>query len=405
MKVNLHRKIPYWIGLLLILIHYGDFVIHDSHRPWRHHYDEPNWIWIGVETWRVVEQGDWDSPFWLEAHSGWGLANPQLGKYFIGAPAAWYLDRNPDIHLHRFGNFGEGSPPETWPPPELYYPARLQAALFTMLAAMLLLDLTASTLNGWTGLIATILFIRHPYVDAASFHAMTDACALFGTAFAFWAVFRKNVWAAATLGGLGLGFAAATRLNGWLIAPALLLGLWLKFRRDLGSRKTFGALAIPIPLALAMCFATNPVLWRAPVEGWSRILRAAPDSGLIHGMELGTLVDIFPAFFFEMTFSHDASPAHFAFCIVLSIWLALGLATLVKSRNKNRRLMAQLAITIWTLAIVTLPNVWDRYFLPGVLAQCPIQAYGAWLTIPLARSWIKRTIRRARKIEHRDPQM
>ncbi len=81
------------------------------------------------------------------------------------------------------------------------------------------------------GLAAIALFSFHPSLLAHGHLATTDACAAaFMTlgSWAFWRWSRANGpglgWVGLT--GLGVGLAAASRLTGWLLAPAL-AGVWL----------------------------------------------------------------------------------------------------------------------------------------------------------------------------------
>jgi 4-amino-4-deoxy-L-arabinose transferase-like glycosyltransferase len=211
----------------------------------------------------------------------------------------FFLRLNPDLKLHEFGNLGDPADTATWPDPRLYYPARVQAAIFTILTALLLVDLGATLFGGGAALAAVLWFGMHPYVEVCSFRAMTDACMAFGTMLAFWGLFRKRGWAVVLAVGVGLGWAVATRVNGLFMVPVVALGLAMRGRaeRRLGSAG-IQALAILV-LAAALFFGTNPLLWQEPLAGLKTIFghSAGPGPGLWTTARVALWVESFKGLF------------------------------------------------------------------------------------------------------------
>ncbi len=394
-------RLACWAAVVLAVCQFSPLLTVNSYRPEYHHFDEPNWIWVGCETWRHAVAGDWNGAFWLEEYAGWGAPNPQLGKLFIGAPVDFFLRVNPDVKLHEFGNLGDPADTATWPDPRLYYPARVQAAVFTMLTALLLVDLGATLFGGGAALAAVLWFAAHPYVEVCSFRAMTDACMAFGAMLAFWGLFRRRGWAVVLAVGVGLGWAAATRVNGLFMAPVVALGLAMRGRAEgrLGSAalQFAGALAI----AAALFYGTNPLLWQEPLVGLKLIFghSAGPGPGQWTTARVALWVESFKGLFWD-TCPTGALPGSALFTRTLrALALVYALAVLARSTDPDRRRFLACSGLLALLLVFGVPKLWERYFLPGLPMLSLLAGYGAAMFLRVVWPRLEEVVHAGRKME------
>jgi hypothetical protein len=397
-------RLAHWAAVVLAVCQFARLLTVNSERPEFHHFDEPNWIWVGCETWRHAMAGDWNGTFWREEYSGWGAPNPQLGKLFIGAPVDFFLRVNPDVKLHEFGNLDGPADTATWPDPRLYYPARVQAAIFTMLTALLLVDLGTALFGGGAALAAVLWFGTHPYVEVCSFRAMTDACMAFGTMLAFWGLFRRQGWARVLAVGVGLGWAAATRINGLFIAPVVALGLVMRARAEgRPGRAGIQALAVLV-LAAALFFGTNPLLWQEPLAGLKLIFghSAGPGPGLLTMGRLALWGETFKGLFWDTCPTGGLPESSLVTRALRGLALAYAVAVLVRSTHLDRRRFLACSALMALLLVFGVPKLWERYFLPGLPMLSLLAGYGAATFLRVVWPRIEETVRAGRRLESGD---
>jgi hypothetical protein len=386
-----YSRVAYWLAIVIILVHYRGLITVNSLRAEYNHFDEPNWMWISAEVWKHVRAGDWHGEFWTREYADWGTTNPQLGKYFMGAPLDHYLRTNPDIPLHEFGNFGDTKNPRIWPNERLYYPARIQSAVFAMLTALLLVDLAAALFGSWTALFACLWFVSHPYIRVISFRAMTDACALFGTMLAFYGLFRKRTWAMVLVTGLGLGWAAATKMTCVLICAAICITLWLRVRSE--GRRRLAYLFIPglvLILALAIFYGTNPYLWRKP-SGVMSMLSNRPGRSL-------SMFQVMAALFWD-TLRPGGLENSAVFTRALRLAMLLyAAAILIRTRDLPRRLFLHGSFVFWGLLVLVVGVPWERYYIYGLPMICILAGYGCEVACRLTWPWLRSAVEKGRRL-------
>ncbi|GEM_PF-6744400 len=393
-------RLVYWLAIGLVLRHFGGFITQDSYRPEFNHFDEANWIWISYHAWERAWNGAWSDPFWTEPYANWGSPSPALGKFFIGGPVWWFLEKNPDIALHQFGNFNSVREESVWPPFQLYYPARLQAAFFMLATTLLVMDLARQLFGFWVGAVTGFLFIHHPYIVSSSFRAMTDACGLFGMTLLLWGLFRRRTAMLALASGLGLGWAAATRLNGLVMTPALALTLGLRWRRGETLGRTLGAVGLILGLTAATFFGTNPLLWSRPVEGFRLILAHRPGPDFLPMRDVGFFIQLLKGLALQASWDVETfqprSPVGPLMGLVLAVF---GLAIVVRTRQPERRLFIFVAFAVWGALLATMPVDWRRYYLPGVAPWVILTAYGLVVSLRMAWPWMMGKVREGREWE------
>lgn len=98
---------------------------------------------------------------------------------------------------------------------------------------------------------------------------LTEGLFLMLTVASFYAAKKENWWAAGALGA----FASATRVNGVLLLPALLILSWQMYR-SLQIKKILGLLLVPVGLWAYMLYSWwacgDPFAFRTAVAAWGR---------------------------------------------------------------------------------------------------------------------------------------
>ena len=98
---------------------------------------------------------------------------------------------------------------------------------------------------------------------------LTEALFLMLSVTAFYAARKENWWAAGAIGA----FASATRVNGVLLLPALLVLSWQLYR-SIQIKKILGLLLVPVGLVAYMLYSWwacgNPLAFRIAVSHWGR---------------------------------------------------------------------------------------------------------------------------------------
>jgi len=370
-----YDKLLFWIVCFIVINHYAEYIIHNPYRVEYSHYDEPNWIWVSYHSWDNLISGRWNSPFWKEEYGNWGNSSPQLGKYFIGAPVWWYLRINPDIKLHNWGNFNSIDNPSVWPDFRLYYPARIQSAIFMCLITLLLMDLVSTVFNPYVSAATALFFIMHPYVVSNSFRALTDACALFGLTIALWGLFRKKTMAVVISVGLGLGWALATKINALVILPAIIVGMFLRNRPNKHILSAIIQILLILAIALFIIYFTNPYLWQEPIYGLKKIWGHSGKDNVLTS-RLGHYINIFKGLFFQTSSTGLIKGSGLFERTIYICCFVFGLMILIKTRDSKRFSFVVISIIIWIMLLLSIPQDWERYYLIGIVPISVICGYG-----------------------------
>ena len=243
----------------------------------------------------------------------------------------------------------------------------------------------------WPGLLAALVLLADPLLVRSSRSVMMDVPALFFSLLALWggAQLCRRIQepdASATTGmtlatGLACGLALATKMNTLLVLGVVLLWVWVSAPR-LNAR----TLATLVGLALlpALVFvATNPFLYRAPIEG------------TLHILELGALVAQYDVTHFQQLRDWPdriAALVHVGITTSASLgrltglggWLdgalcALGGGVLLVHAWARHR---GAVLTLVYLAVTTAgilwwtPYVWRRWYLPMEPLWALLEALG-----------------------------
>jgi hypothetical protein len=362
-----HRRSPDL--LIAALLALGLFVVNQAMfaSAYGLTYDEPVYAavaqrhlhWLG----RVLsgDGGAW-SPTGMER--GWGNSgptpveadwHPPLGKVWEGL---WAKLPSP------FGGFA---------------PLRAGAtALFALTAAALYLWLTAAA-GRVAGLAAALVYATLPLAVAhGNLAALDGPCAAVST-FALWQgwrLLRSPSWRQSLGFGLLLGAAMATKFNGLMVAPAvLLLALWQ-------ARPALKPLALAGLVALATFWAVWPWLWYDGFEHLRQVIAFHGKHGLIATQYFGTI------------YTDPPPPWHYPFvmlAITTPLPVLLAAAAGAAPRGDQRRLLRGLLLA--ALACHVLPFASPsaakyngvRLFLPALpllaaLAGLGLSGLSAWLS-------------------------
>jgi 4-amino-4-deoxy-L-arabinose transferase-like glycosyltransferase len=255
--------------------------------------------------------------------------------------------------------------------------ARLGPILFFALACGGLyyrLGRDDSRLAAWAGVAALLLLPRlFAHAHFAAFDGpLTSAWVLAWVAFVD---ARLRPWAIPLL-GIALGIALATKITGWL-APVSLLAWTALYRDRPGAR----ALAIALPMALAVFYLLNPPLWHAPLQGLLTFFhlnlhRAANPDLNISTQFLGRMYDLEDSLPWYNTLFWTAVTVPLGILLLALV----GLVDAVRhARSKPLRL---LVVGHWLVLLVVraLPGVpphdGERLFLPAFAILAVLAAIG-----------------------------
>jgi len=203
---------------------------------------------------------------------------------------------------------------------------------------------------------------------------------------------RQSWWAIGLL-GLALGMAMATKITGWL-APVSLV-LWTAVYRD---RPAARALAVALPLALAVFYLLNPPLWLEPLRGLLTFFRlnlhraANPDLNVATQF-LGQMYDL------------DRSLPWYNTLFWTAVTVPLGILALavvglgVALRRFRAEPLGMLIVFHWAVLMVVraLPGVPPhdgvRLFLPAFAMLAALAALGGqWIGHALVSRWKRNSL-------------
>ena len=179
------------------------------------YYDEVVYSVSGLEYLQGDFSRNWEHPF--------------LGKYLMG------------LSLRLFGKSDLS--------------ARLPSALFGFLTGLVIYVFAKEVTNPWCGLVAVCLWSTSPIVLWVSRRAILDAPFVFFFTlswYLFWRFFQTKSTGHALLGGITLGLATATKLNGVILVPILFLYLMFPGVRDRGSLRPTALSKLILALFIAL---------------------------------------------------------------------------------------------------------------------------------------------------------
>lgn len=401
----------------------------------------PSWIKFFDETWRPSDgqevalnpsgaQGSWDNtveesknrePFktrsiWSTGY--WTLTHPPINRYFFGAILDIFADPNApkaapyDYGLSRQANHDIGTLPRLYVGSQLWVCRAANSLVACIIGTLIFTFLTGASglLSAWVWI---AFFISTPLVRETLQRAFADSLLLLlvciATGVLIW-VFKihshgtessskregdsssTRLFVVSILAGITSGLAAATKLNGLVLAMFGLLALpffYIRlYRRRLVWRRglaSFGSSVAYTAAAIVTFFGVNPFLYNNTIE---RIIQMY----LLRQMELHSPEALsrwgVPAGWpgavvrFNRIFNETSGP--FVTFIVVCLFL-LGTIALVSkvtawTRGESNRPEGVVLFLLCILVVVPAvfsPLNWARYFLFPIIFKMVMVAMGA----------------------------
>ena len=306
------------LGLILFSLFLVPFV-KDIEKE-RYHFDEAGWITAGMQYSDLLAKRDLSDPAWQENLRKFGWPTPMVAKYIIGYSARKLGPNGPNetfsALLYNFNhdlrwNIVNGNVPD----PALRYAAQLPIAILAALTCLFVFYI-GRELAGWKiGLLAAILLVSNPTMQASGRVAMTDVPGIFFVTFAVLvmifllraieqigrgengAAFRVRdivpLGVFTGIAGVAIGLAVSTKLSGiiadiifisttvYLILVPAIVGVlaWKNLGHGKGdldmklvNRLLIVTLVIVEGIAVAVFIVTNPFLYSDPLDRTSRML-------------------------------------------------------------------------------------------------------------------------------------
>jgi hypothetical protein len=236
-----------WVvaGVVGLLLAYEGQVLHAVHGQ-SLTWDEGDHIFAGYESWKTHDFGlNPEHPPMVKMVAtlpllGLPLKVPALqGRYFKSEA---YMDGQ-EMLFHNGPAEGGRYSART-----LVWRVRLAAAVFGVMAGLLVFAAGAEMFGVEVGLVALLLFCFEPTLVAHGAYVTTDmaaSCTIFGTVYAFWRWVQRPGWARLVVVGLAGGLALAAKHSTVLLLPMLvLLAVYVVGERWWGRRREAGALGM-----------------------------------------------------------------------------------------------------------------------------------------------------------------
>jgi 4-amino-4-deoxy-L-arabinose transferase-like glycosyltransferase len=261
---------------------------------------------------------------------------------------------------------------------------------------MLAFSLTAGSLFGflarrwgnWAGFVGAGAWCLHPHLFALGHYAHYDgllSCLWVGSVLAFWKAEESGRAFWAVTFGVLAGWAADTKLTGWLL-PAPFVVWTLVYR----SRSGLKALLLGGLVGLLTIYAFNPPLWSDPIDGLRRFFGS--NLSRVHTINL-------PVFFLGRVFKTPAESLPWYNSLLWTAaatpagFLFLALARLIRFDRRKPEPFGVLVLLNWSflLLLKAMPHTPGhdgvRQFLPafgmlallaGLGARSLIDRLGGW---------------------------
>ncbi len=359
------------------------------------HGDEAGWTAAGYYYFHLmfidhdVSPASWNRRDFHE----FGILSLPVGKYLIGLAMHIVLPKGQYVYHYDFSkDVAENARLGNVPPPNVLRVGRLCAAVFSFGTCCSLFWFCWKTWNWIVGAVSALLLSYNSLFTLFAHRAMTDAYIGFFLVimqviclamFQRRGDFRKFLMLSA-LGGITVGLCASVKLNGLMGLGYFALVVLFCFvieRRKVRRAAGFylSALALNIFSSALTMIAVNPFFYTASpsalytrftylVSQWNELL--AYQQRIFPQQSIGSLSTVLG----RITADY--------FPIVLTCFLVVGLIQALRVIGKDGRKAApelvSLGFFIVTLVAVGswIPLDWDRYYLPIILAEIPLAAYG-----------------------------
>jgi len=417
----------------LVLAYEGQVLhaIHGQSLTW----DEGDHIFAGYESWKTHDFGlNPEHPPMVKLVAtlplmGLPLKVPALqGRMFKDEA---YMDGK-DLLFHNGPADGGHYDSRT-----LVWRVRLAAAVFGVIAALLVFAAGTEMFGVEVGLVALLLFCFEPTLVAHGAYVTTDmaaSCTIFGTVYAFWRWVQRPSWARLVVAGLAGGLALAAKHSTVLLLPMLVLlavyvvgERWWGRRKDAGERRALGldvarmvgALAVVVGIAVVVLwafygfrYAARPaglvlspslagyVAPLAPHEAAGILLlgklRLLPESWLYGLADVRSMANGMTSYFMGRNYEHGVwfyFPVLFTIKSTLGMLGLLGLTVLTIVRGWLRGRMALVFLILppvvyFIVAMTSHLNIGARHILPVWVFCCVIAAAGAVALMRRGRVWV-----------------
>ena len=264
-------KKTWWVVVAVVglVVAYEGQVLHAIHGQ-SLTWDEGDHIFAGYESWKTHDFGlNPEHPPMVKLVAtlpllGLPLKVPALQGRMFKTEA--YMDGK-DLLFHNGPADGGRYDSRT-----LVWRVRLAAAVFGVVAALLVFAAGAEMFGVEVGLVALLLFCFEPTLVAHGAYVTTDmaaSCTIFGTVYAFWRWVQQRTVGRLVVVGLAGGLALAAKHSTVLLLPMLVLlavyvvgERWWSRRREDGEGRALGMDAVRMVGALAVVIGIAVVvLW------------------------------------------------------------------------------------------------------------------------------------------------
>lgn len=416
----------------LVLAYEGQVLhaIHGQSLTW----DEGDHIFAGYESWKTHDFGlNPEHPPMVKLIAtlpllGLPLKVPVLQGRMFKTEA--YMDGK-DLLFHNGPADGGRYSAET-----LVWRVRLAAAVFGVVAALLVFAAGTEMFGVETGLVALLLFCFEPTLLAHGAYVTTDmaaSCTIFGTVYAFWRWVQHPSFGRLMVVGIAGGLALAAKHSTVLLLPMLVLlavymvgERWWARRREAGEARALGldavrmvgALAIVVGIAVVVLWAFYGFRYAARPSGLklapslaeyvqplaaheaAGILLAArlhllPESWLYGLADVRAMANGMSSYFFGKVYAHGV---WFYFPVLFTIKSTLGMmglllltvVAMVRGWLRGQRALVFLIFPPTVYFVVAMDshlNIGARHILPVWVFCCVIAAAGAVALIRRGGVW------------------
>jgi hypothetical protein len=313
---------------------------------------------------------------------------------------------------------------------------RLAAAVFGVVAALLVFAAGAEMFGVEVGLVALLLFCFEPTLVAHGAYVTTDmaaSCTIFGTVYTFWRWVQTRTIGRLVVVGIAGGLALAAKHSTVLLLPMLVLlaayvvwERWWARRREAGGGRVFGrdvarmvgALAVVMGIAVVVLwafygfrYAARPaglvlspslagyVAPLAPHEAAGILLlgrlHVLPESWLYGLADVRQMANGMTSYFMGRNYEHGV---WFYFPVLFTIKSTLGMmglllltvVAIVRGWVRGREALVFLIVppvVYFVVAMTSHLNIGARHILPVWVFCCVIAAAGAVALMRRGRAW------------------
>ena len=362
------------------------------------HGDESGWISAGYYYYQLmfIDHNVNVESWARKDFYAFGIVSPPVGKYLIGMAMHAFLPRGEYTYQYHFGKSeSENAQLGNIPPPEVLRPTRLLAALFSLGTCSLLFWYCTKIWNWLVGVSAAFILSFNSLFTLFAQRAMTDAYIIFFFMLAqVCCIALYNRWNnkkaflfVSALSGIVAGLSAGTKLNGMIVMlyTWILIVYLLAVGRGKAQRSVLFYIAsgvLTMICAIITFAILNPVFYTfSPAEFFDRLTLTVDrwNELIAHQQK------IFPEYAIHGTYSvilSRISMDYFHvvfFCFAIVGIIRAGSHVVRAAARKQANIMLNPIVFFLVNVIILglwIPLDWDRYYLPIILAEVPVAAYG-----------------------------